>query len=106
MLQGAVLRHSPRAYSAALFYVRQGLFLRLGTFLGARNTMFFYKRDAEGLAAARSRLLFLQRVALLFITLASLRYVVPRQRNLVLSLGVLDLSGVQAATSPIRRGFW
>ena len=44
---------------------------------GAKGDIAPNNRTAEGLAAARSRSAFPHRVALLFITLASLRYVVP-----------------------------
>ena len=61
MLQGAVLRHSPRAYSAALFYVRQGLFLRLGAFLACDEPKgIFIKHGRTQFAPTSKRLNFAQ----------------------------------------------
>ena len=61
MLQGAVLQYPPRVFSAALFYVRQGLFLRLGAFL-ARNEPkgIFIKHGRTQFAPTSKRLNFAQ----------------------------------------------
>ena len=61
LLQGAVLQYPPKAYSAALFCLRQGLFARLGVFLARDEPKgIFIKHGRTQFAPTSKRLNFAQ----------------------------------------------